>query len=631
MKTVKSLILLTALLLNCLSGQAQFSGDISVDLNAIDNLPTEKTDKIASAFVMMDAVQKAGSYIQTLSDLFSNGELPLPVGIKKDGYELIIQKININEETGKARIFASCAFKFKDTGQRIAFEGKALIESKTGPGTAGKLSLIAPVRRNIGKESALIVHEGTSVSFGCEGIESFDALLSWIVTSDKIVPVDTAGNAVNEPLYVSFEARFHDFDSYLVSLNINRSFAVKGLKDIVFTQKGATIDQSDTETSSMTRFPDNYFPQANPETVNLWRGMAVSEASVTLPPVFKKPGSENDGRITVSLQEALFDENGFTGNVALKDILQSETIDPDKWDISLTGFSLGLFKNTITSFGMEGDVNIPPFGKHSLLPYTASFNPAIEEYEFKVNVDGDYEFPVLKSTLTLNELSTMELLFKGKEVYPSLHASGSLTVKAPLGSDTTKTVSIPGISFENMVISRESPYLEIGAIGITGELHSPKLAGFERLPECRLHQRRWGERPVGMGFRLFFPCILPEPVGGHFSILGGLVKGNCSFDFEVGEKCTLTGGYDVSPFGEDVIGQLTPNAGAKDVNVFAAPQAIFNIPAGKEMTISEDGVKNTYMVTLEEFTVKYKDNGKTIAGRNKTVQFRRYGIDVAFG
>jgi hypothetical protein len=100
-------------------------------------------------------------------------------------------------------------------------------------------------------------------------------------------------------------------------------------------------------------------------------------------------------------------------------------------------------------------------------------------------------------------------------------------------------------------------------------------------------------------------------VGGRFSVMGGLISGDCRFEFELGEACKgMTGG---SPFGEEIIAQLTPAAGAGDVNVFTVPQAVFNIPVGLEMTIDEDdGSRGTYKVTLEKFSLRYKD-GRSIA------------------
>ena len=477
---MKKTLLILLFFLSIIQGYSQtdsINNTAAIDLGAI-NLSPEQEMKMNAAFIVDDAVKKAGAYIKSLSELVTNGTIPLPVGISKGGYSLIVKKITWDPQKGKPVIFASCAFKFKDTGQRIAFEGQAVLDGENGLGTAGRLELIAPVRRDLGKESALIINAGTAVNFGCEGIESFDADITWETTSPNIVAVDSKGNPTNRPLTTNFKTTFRNFDDYVVSLNIDQSFSIKGLKDMIFTLKGATLDQSDTETSAMVRFPSNYFSQPDAETINLWKGLYISEATVSLPQIFKKDSTSNQ-RLTVALQGTLFDENGFTGNVAVKNLLPGDNIKPDSWDISLTDFSLGILKSKIVAFGFGGDLNIPPFGKNSLRPYVATINPVTNEYEFKAGIAGTYDFPVLRSTITLNNLSTIDILFKGSEFYPSIHASGTLSINAPLGKDSTKVLTIPDISFENFVISRESPYLKIGAISLTGNLKSPNLAGFE--------------------------------------------------------------------------------------------------------------------------------------------------------
>jgi hypothetical protein len=110
------------------------------------------------------------------------------------------------------------------------------------------------------------------------------------------------------------------------------------------------------------------------------------------------------------------------------------------------------------------------------------------------------------------------------------------------------------------------------------------------------------------------PMYFAGAVGGRFRVLGGLISGNCSFDFELGEKCILSGG---SPFDEEVIAGLTPVTGEKDVNVFATPQALFNIPVEEEMTIEEGDTKGTYKVTLEEFNVKYTGTDGKVTGQTR--------------
>lgn len=103
------------------------------------------------------------------------------------------------------------------------------------------------------------------------------------------------------------------------------------------------------------------------------------------------------------------------------------------------------------------------------------------------------------------------------------------------------------------------------------------------------------------------PVYFTGAVGGRFNILGGLVKGHCSFDFEIGDKCMIRGG---SPFGEDVIAQIAPADKSGDVNVFVAPQLVLNIPADERMTIEdENGRKETYRVGIAEFCVQNAETG----------------------
>ncbi len=476
--------------------------------NNIDSLPVlseEQQKKIDAAFTAMQAVQDAGTYIESISDLLTNNRITLPVGIKKGDYELIIQKITYDEDTDRPRIYATCAFKFKDDGQQIAFEGNVNIEGQKGLGTSGQLELIAPVKRKLGDQVCVIVKDGTKASFGCEGIESFHALLDIVITSDKIETLNNKGKVTGNLISTSVETDFFDFDNYVVSINLDQKFRLKNMEDIIFTIGGASLDQSDTITSSMAKFPDGYFLENSDEEIRLWKGVAITEASIMLPAIFNNDNISVDSsqqessskatassettdstqstleedRITLQMSDVLIDENGFTGNVSANDIISSDAIDKSKWDLSLSDFTFNILKNDLASFGFGGSINIPPFGDNSLLPYTASFNPAIEEYEFTVNLEGDYDLPVLKSQLSLNETSTIEILFKDNDFYPTVNASGLLSINAPTGkSDNAKKFTVPDITFENLKISRDEPYFEIGAIGVTGSLKTPELAGF---------------------------------------------------------------------------------------------------------------------------------------------------------
>lgn len=470
-----------------LSVQAVYATDDL--LSMVDNQQTANKKKVDAALAAAETVKQTGAYIDSFTDLFESGIITLPVGIRKGDYELIIREISYNTETDKNRVLASCAFPFKESGAVIAFEGYVDIEGQKGMGTSGSLELITPVKRTMGSQITLIFNRGTKANFGCEGIESFYAKLDLLVTSEKIKPVDSTGRPTGGWLSSSFDSYFDDFDNFSVSFDFNHSFAFEGLDDFVFTLRGATLDQSDNFTPATVRFPDGYGEGGDATIRNLWKGVAVASASVTLPNFFTKPGvqasekeaSNLENRITLALENVIIDNNGFSGKVITQsEIFSSDLLDKDSWDISLSEFSLELLKGSVDGLAFGGDINIPPFGENSLLPYHASFNHSTNNYEFQVGLSGNYQLPVLGASIDLNRNSYVEVLLKDGGVYPTINACGVLSVDAPLGKgDNPKKLKIPDIPFENMRISRAAPYFEIGSIGVIGDISSPEIAGFE--------------------------------------------------------------------------------------------------------------------------------------------------------
>lgn len=134
--------LLLLLFLGFYTAQAiPLSNDI---LGLVEQKRVANQKKVEAAFAAMETVREAGAYVDALSDLFDGGILTLPVGIRKGEYELIIREISYNKKTDKNRVLASCAFLFKENGQRMAFEGYVDVEGQKGMGTEGALALVTP-------------------------------------------------------------------------------------------------------------------------------------------------------------------------------------------------------------------------------------------------------------------------------------------------------------------------------------------------------------------------------------------------------------------------------------------------------------------------------------------------------
>ena len=128
---------------------------------------------------------------------------------------------------------------------------------------------------------------------------------------------------------------------------------------------------------------------------------------------------------------------------------------------------------------------------------------------------------------------------------------------------------------------------------------------------------------LAIGAAVVVQASLPNPVwmrgvvGGHFSVLGGLVKGNCKFDLEIGKQCEIIegGSGDSALDGLEILAQLTPADAAYGVDVFTLPQAVFNYEMNKEYEYVEGEQRVKFRIKLEQFELKHA--GQTIIATTK--------------
>ena len=96
------------------------------------------------------------------------------------------------------------------------------------------------------------------------------------------------------------------------------------------------------------------------------------------------------------------------------------------------------------------------------------------------------------------------------------------------------------------------------------------------------------------------PVWIKGVVGGHFSVLGGLVKGRCSFEVVIGEECDIQKEGSALE-GVEVIAQLTPQNGISDVDVFTSPQAVFNYELEKTyQTVDATNKRIDFKIALDK-------------------------------
>lgn len=113
---------------------------------------------------------------------------------------------------------------------------------------------------------------------------------------------------------------------------------------------------------------------------------------------------------------------------------------------------------------------------------------------------------------------------------------------------------------------------------------------------------------LSIGVAAILQAKLPNPtwvqgiVGGRYSVLGGLVSGNCKFKLTIGEECQMVGGSVLASI--KVIEEITPAEGSSNVSVFNSPQALFNIPVDKTFELMDyDGVTKYFRARLESMKI----------------------------
>lgn len=137
-----------------------------------------------------------------------------------------------------------------------------------------------------------------------------------------------------------------------------------------------------------------------------------------------------------------------------------------------------------------------------------------------------------------------------------------------------------------------------------------------------------GAAAVLLQARLPNPSWFRGYLGGNYNLLGGLIEGSFRFKVELGDKCEIVSGNGVAAI--DVISDLKPADNAGQVDVFAAPQATFNMKVNKNFVLADDNGSKTYYIKLDKFDVT--KNGQPIQGElewntgNDLVTFRSFDV-----
>lgn len=424
----------------------------------------EKIDSVASATearinTVFDSIRSLKKYINILD---SSRIISLPVGLpnvlKSPNYDIAITQANFH--TGGATFNASMMIINPFDGKRLCFEAQNVPFSYSG-GMSGdaRLLLVSEKSFKICNGVRMFVLPGSFVEFNCNGFKSLTLKGKVVLSGKTFVKVNASGDSISGPIEAYFETTINDWNNLFLSLNNIDPFRLRNVPDVSFACNNLTIDYSDYRNPDNINFPESYAGNFPDGSINLWRGVYIQRAFVSLDRKFSKKDSTK--LTTFEAKELLIDDYGLTGELSATNLININEGQMDKWGFSLERFNMKLQANRIETASFAGQVHIPSF-KDSL---NFSYNAFIDTdgfYNFTVTNNDTIDFEVFgNSKLTINESSYISITVENGKFKPVANFSGSMNIDV-------SGMKMADIRFENLRIASEAPYLSVQSLAIDG-------------------------------------------------------------------------------------------------------------------------------------------------------------------
>lgn len=482
-----------------------------------------------------------------------------------------------------------------ESGRRIVLEGSNIGFGPTGlvgESTLGLAPESDPIAIRLNNAALLrILPGGTFAKWDCEGFQSVSVAAEIEFCRDFITPVGADLKPIaDETVRYKLEFSLVDISSWLeFSMLVNApAFVVTGHEDVVWEVGNMLIDMSSEDTPTFVP-PIGYesaFLEGN-ALLPQWKGFYMESFSATFSTELKK----GDQPITISAQNVLIDQTGFSGIVEAENVITwGDNGNIGGWGFTMDRFNIKILHNQFSGSGLGGEIQIPIFedDQAQALEYTAVVYPG-SEYRFSVTPPaGALKAPIFKATVTIEENSRLDIGYVNGEFITKAHLNGTMSI----GSEE---LDAGKVSFKGFEVSNKAPYFSPGIWGIpSGDLISVGMEGFEfTLGDIQPYNP--GEGKLGLGFEATFDIAREVEITakGYFGLVGrldestgrqrwlydGLDIQGASIDATIGETrihgaVAWYGNRDnLDPiFGKGFIGEITMEIGKLDLLVESTAQ-----------------------------------------------------------
>jgi hypothetical protein len=311
----------------------------------------------------------------------------------------------------------------------------------------------------------------TFATIDCNGLKEIGVSAEAEFSSSLCLPVDAEGNAISGgKVKGAFKTRISDWNDIMLQISF-QPFMLTGLDGFIWTVKDATFDFSDKQTPQGI-FPEKYRPYLIPGQENLWRGVHISDLTVTLPPQFSKKG---DLRTSFDARNMLIDDNGVTGVFSVEgNLLSLGEGNASGWAFSVERFAMTLLASSLESAEFDGQVRLP-VSDRTTLRYEGLIG-ANNKYLLRVQQADSLSFDFLGATAQLDPNSYVEFKLENKRFKPEALLHGRMGIDVKLNPDDGKGIArFKGVEFRSLRLKTENPRLTVEYLGYSGEV---KLMNF---------------------------------------------------------------------------------------------------------------------------------------------------------
>jgi hypothetical protein len=305
----------------------------------------------------------------------------------------------------------------------------------------------------------------TYAEWDCEGFECVNVRGSVEFPEDKLIrETESDGSAATGPVTGNFSFKSCDGRNFLAQIDMD-PFRVSGMSGWGFRVEDAWLDFSDTENPTDFTLPDNYEDPSlsDPRFETTWTGFYLKLAEMHAPTSFKDNSVAE--RAGVAIHDLIIDGTGLTASIRAENLIDFNDGNVKGWAFSLDAIELNILQNSFESGELNGGLGLPISSDR--LDYSSTLSLTEEDdihYNFIVTPETGYRVSAWRAELNLAPESNITFEFNESEE-ASTHLTATLHGNFGLqadGIDKVPGLNFTEIPFENLLLTTDEPYFDVG-------------------------------------------------------------------------------------------------------------------------------------------------------------------------